>query len=45
MSAEISHKNSILIGIRPNGAMTADWAHVPKQAEVQQELMPYATGM
>jgi hypothetical protein len=40
MSADISYKTHILIGVRPNGVMTviADWPHVPKQAEVQQEI-------
>ncbi len=40
MSGDISYKTHILIGIRPNGVMTviADWPHVPKQAEVQQEI-------
>lgn len=40
MSGEISYKTHILIGVRPNGVMTviADWPHVPKQAEVQQEI-------
>ena len=40
MSGEISYKTHILIGVRPNGVMTviADWPHVPRQAEVQQEI-------
>jgi hypothetical protein len=40
MSAEISYKTHILIAVRPNGAMSviADWPHVPKQTEVQQEI-------
>jgi hypothetical protein len=40
MSGEISYKTHILIGVRPNGVMTviADWPHVPKQTEVQQEI-------
>jgi hypothetical protein len=31
---------AILIGVRSNGVMTviADWPHVPKQADVQQEI-------
>jgi hypothetical protein len=39
MTGEISYKTHILIGVRPNGAMTviADWPHVPKQADVQRE--------
>jgi hypothetical protein len=40
MGKEISYKSHILIGVRPNGVMTVitDWPHVPKQAEVQQEI-------
>ena len=40
MSGDISYKAHILIGVQPNGVMTviADWPHVPKQAEVQQEI-------
>jgi hypothetical protein len=40
MSEDISYKTHILIGVRSNGVMTviADWPHVPKQAEVQQEI-------
>jgi hypothetical protein len=40
MSGEISYKTHILIGVRPNGVMgvIADWAHVPKQADVQKEI-------
>jgi hypothetical protein len=40
MSARVSYKTHILIGVRPNGAMTviADWSHVPKQTEVQEEI-------
>jgi hypothetical protein len=36
MSAEVTYKTHILIGVQPNGVMSviADWAHVPKQAEV-----------
>ena len=40
MSADVSYKTHILIGVRPNGVMTviADWPHVPKQQEVQDEM-------
>ena len=40
MSGEISYKTHILIAVRPNGTMSviADWPHVPKQTEVQQEI-------
>jgi hypothetical protein len=40
MSGDISYKTHILIAVRPNGVMTviADWAHVPKQIEVQEEI-------
>jgi hypothetical protein len=40
MSAEITYKTHILIGMRPNGVMSviADWAHVPKQAKVLEEI-------
>jgi hypothetical protein len=40
MGGEISYKTHILIGVRRNGIMTviADWAHVPRQAEVQKEI-------
>ncbi len=40
MSSGISYKTHILIGIRSNGVMTviADWPHVPRQAEVQEEI-------
>jgi len=40
MSGEIGYKTHILIGVRPNGVMTviADWPHLPKQSEVQQEM-------
>jgi hypothetical protein len=36
MSAEVTYKTHILIGVRPNGVMSviADWTHVPKQTEV-----------
>ena len=40
MSGDVSYKTHILIGVRPNGVMTviADWPHLPKQSEVQQEM-------
>lgn len=40
MSGEISYNTYILIGVRPNGVMTAiaDWPHLPKQADVQHEI-------
>jgi hypothetical protein len=40
MSSGISYKTHILVGIRGNGVMTviADWPHVPRQAEVQEEI-------
>lgn len=40
MRGEISYKTHILIGVRPNGAMTviADWSHVPKQVDVLMEM-------
>lgn len=39
-TAAIDYKTHILIGVRANGVMTviADWPHVPRQAEVQQEI-------
>jgi hypothetical protein len=40
MSGEVSYRTHILIGVRPNGVMSviADWPHVPRQAEVEQEI-------
>jgi hypothetical protein len=40
MSAEVTYKTHILIGVRENGVMTviADWPHVPKQSEVQHRI-------
>jgi hypothetical protein len=40
MDRTIDFKTHILIGVRLNGVMTvtADWPHVPKQAEVQNEI-------
>ena len=39
MIGDISYKTHILVGVRPNGMkVLADWAYVPKQAEVQKEI-------
>jgi hypothetical protein len=40
MSAEITYKTHILIGVRENGVMTviADWPHLPRQSEVQDRM-------
>lgn len=40
MERAVDYKTHILIGVRDNGVMTviADWPHVPKQAEVQNEI-------
>lgn len=40
MSGDVGYKTHILIGVRPNGVMTviADWPHVPRQQEVQEEI-------
>ena len=40
MSAEVTYKTHILIGVRENGVMTviADWPNVPKQSEVQDRI-------
>ena len=40
MEGAIDYKTHILIGVRDNGVMTviADWPHVPKQSEVQEEI-------
>ena len=40
MSAEVTYKTHILIGVRENGVMAviADWPHLPKQSEVQQRM-------
>ena len=40
MSAEVTYKTHILIGVREDGVMTviADWPHVPKQSEVQDRI-------
>jgi len=38
--ATIAYKTHILIGVRANGVMTviADWPHLPRQVEVQNEI-------
>lgn len=40
MSAEVTYKTHILIGVRENGVKTviADWPHVPKQSEVEERM-------
>lgn len=40
MSAEVTYKTHILIGVRQNGVKTviADWPHLPKQSEVQDQI-------
>jgi hypothetical protein len=40
MREDVSYKTHILIGVRSNGVMTviADWPHLPKQSEVEQEI-------
>ena len=40
MSAEVTYKTHILIGVRANGTMTviADWPHLPRQSEVQDRM-------
>ena len=40
MSAEVTYKTHILIGVRDNGVMAviADWPHLPKQSEVQKRM-------
>ena len=40
MSAEVTYKTHILIGVRENGVMAviADWPHLPKQSEVQRQM-------
>jgi len=46
VSAEVTYKTHILIGVRANGvkAVIADWSHVPKQAEVLQEIQQADNG-
>ena len=46
MSAEITYKTHILIGVRENGVMTviADWAYLPKQSEVQHRMSDVRNG-
>jgi hypothetical protein len=40
MTAELTYKSHILIGVRENGVMTviADWPHLPRQSEVQDRI-------
>jgi hypothetical protein len=40
MSAQVTYKTHILVGVRESGTMTviADWPHVPKQAEVLEKI-------
>jgi hypothetical protein len=42
----VDYKTHILIGVRANGVMTAigDWPHVPKQADVQKEIVKARDG-
>jgi hypothetical protein len=42
----VDYKTHILIGVRANGVMTviADWPHVPKQADVQKEIVTARDG-
>jgi hypothetical protein len=42
----VDYKTHILIGVRANGMMTviADWPHVPKQADVQKEIVAARDG-
>jgi len=46
MSPEVTYKTHILIGVRPNGVMAviADWAHVPKQSEVEDRIYDSRNG-
>jgi hypothetical protein len=46
MDAEVTYKTHILVGIRENGVMTviADWPHLPKQAEVLDEIANASSG-
>jgi hypothetical protein len=46
MSGEVSYRTHILIGVRSNGVMSviADWPHVPKQADVQNEIDAASNG-
>ena len=46
MSAEVTYKTHILVGVRPNGVMAviADWPYVPKLAEVQKEIDATSNG-
>ena len=40
MTAELTYKSNLLIGVRENGVMTviADWPHLPRQSEVQDRI-------
>jgi hypothetical protein len=40
MSAQVTYKTHILVGVRESGSITviADWPHVPKQAEVLEKI-------
>ena len=46
MSAEVTYKTHILIGVRENGVMTviADWPNVPKQSEVDDRIRDSRNG-
>jgi hypothetical protein len=46
MSATVTYKTHILVGVRENGVMTviADWPHVPKQAEVVEKIGKASSG-
>jgi hypothetical protein len=46
MSAEVTYKTHILIGVRENGVMAviADWPHLPKQSEVQDRIRDARNG-
>ena len=45
MSAEVTYKTHILIGVRENGVMTviADWPHVPSNRRCNVESTTHAT--
>jgi len=46
MGAEVTYKTHILIGVRSNGVMTviAEWPHVPRQAEVLEQIRQAGNG-
>jgi hypothetical protein len=46
MHRAVDYKTHILIGVRANGVMSviADWPHVPRQAEVQDEIVAARDG-